>query len=58
MPKETDDFYTVYRRAGGTAGGGWCAIGSIGSAGGATFGLGGLAVALAFVARVSRRIRK
>jgi len=54
-PKETDDFYTVYRRAGGTAGGGWCAIGA---PRGATFGLAGLAIALAAALRVARRGRR
>lgn len=54
-PKETDDFYTVYRRAGGTAGGGWCAIGSPRGAG---FGLAGAALALALAARLARRGRR
>jgi len=54
MPKETDDFYNVYRRAGGTAGGGWCAIGS-GAA--APFGVAGAAFALALAARFARRAR-
>ncbi len=54
-PKQTDDFYTVYRSAGGTAGGGWCAIGS---PRGATFGLSGIALALALAARLVRRGRR
>ena len=54
-PKETDDFYTVYRRAGGTAGGGWCAIGS---PRGATFGIAGIALVLALAARIARRGRR
>lgn len=54
MPKETDDFYTVYRRAGGTAGGGWCAMGS----GKAPFGVAAAFVAFAVVARIARRTRR
>lgn len=52
-PKETDDFYNVYRRAGGTAGGGWCAMGN----GAAPFGVAGSVFALALVARIARRAR-
>jgi hypothetical protein len=54
MPKETDDFYNVYRRAGGEAGGGWCAIGS-GAA--APIGVAGAVFALALAARFARRAR-
>lgn len=54
-PKETDDFFTVYRRAGGTAGGGWCSYGAGASA---PFGIAGSVFAFALVARLARRVRR
>jgi len=53
-PKETDDFYSVYRRAGGTAGGGWCAMGRGTSA---PFGVAFSVFTFALVARLARRAR-
>ncbi|MBI2393088.1 MAG: hypothetical protein HYV09_26120 [Deltaproteobacteria bacterium] len=56
MPKQTDDFYTVYRRAGGGAGGGWFAC-SMGTGAKASFGLLGSAFVFAVAARLARRAR-
>lgn len=56
MPKQTDDFYTVYRRAGGTAGGGWFAC-SVGAGAKTSFGLLGSAFVFAVAARLARRAR-
>ncbi len=50
-PKLTNDFYTLYRNGGGTAGGGYCAIGPRG----ASFGLAGVSLLLALLARFARR---
>jgi hypothetical protein len=51
-PKKTNDFYGVYREAGGTAGGGWCAVGR-GTR--AASGLAGAVFVLALVGRLARR---
>lgn len=50
-PKLTNDFFTLYRNGGGMAGGGYCAIGPRG----ASFGLAGVSLLLALLARVARR---
>ncbi len=55
MPKETVDFWSAYKKAGGTGGGGYCAFGHGKSAASA---LAAAAFGLALLARVGRRVRK
>jgi hypothetical protein len=52
-PKQTDDFYTLYRNAGGTAGGGWCSIGT--NAKSAGLGVFGFTILFGLIARAWRR---
>ena len=60
-PQETDDFYRVYRRDGGTAGGGWCNVGSQGRRTGddasAAHG-SAILVGLLALGAIARRVRR
>lgn len=51
-PEPTEDFYKLYRDAGGTAGGGFCSVGGVG---GRTFG--GFAIAFASVSALAFALR-
>lgn len=55
VPKQTDDFYTLYRGAGGTAGGGWCSVGSEGVPSNAPLSFFGIALSLGLILRALRR---
>lgn len=52
-PNPVDDFFKLYRQAGGQAGGGFCSIGSLPEA--SLFGLGLLGTSMALVVRRRRR---
>ncbi len=58
-PEPVNDFYKVYRNAGGTAGGSFCALEAVGAPVGGTAALGGIAIAAgALLRRRKRRLTR
>jgi hypothetical protein len=56
-PAPVKDFWKTYRDAGGKAGGGFCALETLGAPAGSTLALGGLSAVLAALVRRRRRAK-